>query len=166
MHEVENLFEGRNLELAIKACVGWSRVGNALAGTQCLELGECEIFREPSRYGRPVDHLCSTAGGELGMLGNVRGAAYLVLVTGDEHAVLCHDEIRLDVVGAILDRYKIRGKRVFRDITGRAAMAYNNHGTRRGGPIRLAAIARMHDYGCHDQPENSGTDTQYRHRTC
>ena len=53
--------------------------------------------------GEAVDHLGRLAVGELGMVGDVGGAADLGLVAGDEHAVLGGDEVGLDVVGADLD---------------------------------------------------------------
>ncbi len=61
------------------------------------------------------------------MFGNVRGAAYLVLVAGDENAVLRHHEVGLYIVSSILDGDEVRCKRVLGHITAGTAVADNNN---------------------------------------
>jgi hypothetical protein len=54
---------------------------------------------------------------------DVRGAADLRLVPGDQHTVLRGHEIGLDVVGAHPRRELVRRERVLRPVAGRAAVA-------------------------------------------
>ena len=100
----------------------------ALLGAQGLELGEREVLREPARDAAPVDRLRRLARRELGVVGDVGGATDLVLVPGDEDAVLRRDEVRLDVVGAEPDRGLVAGQRVLRPVPARAAVP--DHGRR------------------------------------
>ena len=74
--------------------------GEPLDGAQRLELGEREVLGEPAGHGDAVDRLGRPAVGELRAGRDVGRAADLVLVPGDEHAVLGRDEVGLDVVGA------------------------------------------------------------------
>jgi len=57
------------------------------------------------------------------MLRNVGGSPDLILVPRDEHAVPSHDQIGLDVVGALLDRQPIGLDRVFRPLAAGSAMS-------------------------------------------
>ena len=65
--------------------------------------------------------------GELGVVGDVGGAADLVLVARHHHAVLRHHQVRLDEVGTVGDRLAVRGQRVFRPQRRRAAVADHQH---------------------------------------
>ena len=56
------------------------------------------------------------------MLGDVGGAADLVLVASHEHAVLRRDEVRLDVVGALRDRELVGGQGVLGAVAGGTAV--------------------------------------------
>ena len=83
-----------------------------LHGAQGAQLGEREVLGEPARHRDAVDHLGRASVGELGVRGDVGRAADLVLVPGDEHAVLGRDEVGLDEVGARQDRLLVRRQRV------------------------------------------------------
>jgi hypothetical protein len=43
-------------------------------------------------------------------------------VARDEYAILRHDEIGLDVIGALLDRNEVRGERVLRNVAAGPAV--------------------------------------------
>lgn len=164
VYEGQDLLESWNLELPVEAGIPRPGVRNALARAQCFELGECEVFGEPSGHRAAIDDLRSAPGCELRMLGHVSGTADLVFVARDEHAVFGHDEIGLDVVGTVLDGNEIRRERVLRHITARAAMSYD-YGSR-----LMLGIAGLHCAARHEYPDDNGGETarntQYRHGTC
>ena len=84
-------------------------------------------------------------------VGDVRGRADLVFVARDEYPVLRHDEIGLDVIGALLDREEIRCQRVLRNIA--AGTAVTDHERRVRGVfagVRGFVVVRCH--GRHDKP--------------
>ena len=83
-----------------------------LARPQRLELGEGEVLGEPARDRPPSIDLRRAPVGELGVGGDVGRAGDLVLVSGDEHAVLVGDEVGLDVVGAHPRAELVGGERV------------------------------------------------------
>ena len=57
--------------------------------------------------------------------GHIGGAPDLVLVTRNEHTVAGHDQIRLDVIGALLDGQPIALEGMFRAFSARTAV--RNH---------------------------------------
>ena len=79
-----------------------------------------------------VDRLGRTAVGELGPVGDVGRRGDVVLVAGDEHAVLGRHEVGLDVVGAHARGQRVAGERVLGAVAGGAAVSDHDH---RGGTI-------------------------------
>src|ERR1700733_14435394 len=69
----------------------------------------------------------------LRMLGDIGGAPDLVLVPRDEHPVVGHYQIRLDIVGALFDRQPVRLDRVLRTLAAGAAMS-NDEDVGQGAP--------------------------------
>jgi hypothetical protein len=69
-----------------------------------------------------VDDPRGAARCELRVCRYVGGAADLVLVPRDQHPIAAHHQIRLEVVGAVLEGEKIRRQRVLGDVAARAAM--------------------------------------------
>jgi hypothetical protein len=118
--ERQHLVEGRDPEAAIEGRPAQLR--EPLAGAQRLELRDREILGEPAIDRVAVDQAPRAAGSELGTAGNVRRPGDLVLVAADEDAVLRGDEIRLDEVGALLDRQPVRLERVLGPVATRAAV--------------------------------------------
>ncbi len=72
---------------------------------------------------RPSITLVVRRSANSGVLGDVGGAADLVLVPGDQDAVLRGDEVGLDVVGAQPDREPVRREGVLGPVAGGAAVA-------------------------------------------
>ena len=66
---------------------------------------------------RPSIVLVRPTSGELRVRRDVGGAADLVLVAGDEHAVLGRDQVGLDIVGAELDGESVGGEGVLGAVT-------------------------------------------------
>ena len=110
--------------------------GSRSLARRVLQLGEREVLGEPAGDGSPVDGLGRPAVGELGVVGDVGRAADLVLVAGDEHAVLRRDEVGLDEVGALQDRR----------LVGRRACARGGSRWRRGAPTTVD-VARLRRRG-------------------
>ena len=71
--------------------------------------------------------------GKLRMSCNVGGAADFVLMPSDEHAIPSHDQIRLDVIGTLLDGQPIGLDGVFRTLAAGTAVS-NNKNIRQGTP--------------------------------
>src|ERR1700722_4441785 len=67
VYERQDLFESWNLELTVEADVPRPRLGNALARSQCFELGECEVLGEPAGDRSTVDDFRGVAGSKLRM---------------------------------------------------------------------------------------------------
>ena len=123
--EVDDLVQRGDLELAVVPRAAQLRQPFACA--QCLQLGQAEVLAEPAGDLRAIDQLAGLARGELGMTGHVGGAADLVLVARHQHAILRHHQVRLDEVGAVGDRLRIRSQRVLRAQRAGAAMADHQH---------------------------------------
>ena len=113
LRERDHLVEGRHLELSVP---GMRSERQPLARAQRLDFGEREVLGEPSGDRHPIDRLRPLAVRELHR--GVRGAADLVLMARDEHAVLRRDEIGFDVVGAHLGGEPIAGERVLGPMPG------------------------------------------------
>ncbi len=77
------------------------------------------------RHGLAVDDLGAMPRRKFGVLRHVGGAADLIFMPGNEHAVARHDQIGLDVVGPLLDRQAVGFEGVFRPLTAGAAMSYD-----------------------------------------
>ena len=73
------------------------------------------------------------------MLRHVGGAADFILMAGDEHTVSGHDQVGLDVVGALLDRQSIGLEGVLGPFAARAAMRNDKNVWTRGTLSRVAA---------------------------
>ena len=138
----EHLLERRHLVEAVVRGVARPHLRQPLLGAEGLELGQREVLGEPAGDLVAVDGLGRPAVEELGVVGDVGGAADLVLVAGDEHAVLGGDQVGLDVVGALLDGELVRRERVLGAVAGRAAVAEDERlvelGDRTGGERRPA----------------------------
>ncbi len=117
-----------------------------LAGTQTLDLRQREIFGKPARHGFAVDDLRTAPRRKAKMLRDIGGAADLILMTCDEHPVARHDQIRLDVVGTLLDRQPVRFQGVFRPFPARAAMG-NDDNFGHEGSEGFASASLSHTQG-------------------
>ena len=100
LHQVDDLGERGHAELAVELGAAGALLGDALAGVEGLDLGQREVLGPPVGRGLAVQHLGDAAVGELGVVGDVGGAAQQRLVAGDQHAVLGDHEVGLDDVGA------------------------------------------------------------------
>ncbi len=96
--EGEDLLERRYLLAAVVEGVVRTHLRQPLLGAQGLEFGEREVLGEPARDVDAVELLRRAPRGELRVVRDVRRARDLGFVTVDEHAVLRHDEVGLDVV--------------------------------------------------------------------
>ena len=67
-----------------------------------------------------------------GNLVDIRRTAHLVFVPSDQHGVARDHKVRLDVVGAHVDRERVGGEGVFRAVTARPAVR-DDERTRLGG---------------------------------
>ena len=138
--EVDDLLEGRDLEEPVQRGVGGPDLGQALLRPEGLELGEGEVEREPGvREDDVVDRHGPAPARELGMIGDVGRAADVGLMAGDELAVPCEHEVGLDVVGAHLDRQRVRADRVLGPVRRRATVADDQ---RQSAPLATAAMPR------------------------
>jgi DNA-binding FadR family transcriptional regulator len=132
--QLDDLLEGGHLVPPVVERVARPQLGDALRRSQRLDLGQREVLGEPAGQLAAVDRLRRAPVGELGTAGDVRRARDLVLVAGDEHAVLGRDSVLLDVVGAHPGGQRVAGQRVLRAVAGRAAMR-DHHGRHGGGTI-------------------------------
>ena len=119
----QDLGERRDLEATVVAGVAGTHLRQALLGAQGLELAQGEVLGEPAGHLHAVDRLGRATRGELGVVGDVGGAADLVLVPGHEHAVLGGDQVGLHVVGAEPDGQLVRGQRVLGAVARGTAVA-------------------------------------------
>ena len=149
--QVEHLVQRGHLEPPVVAGVLRPDSRHPLLGAQGLELGEGEVLGEPAGDGDAVDGLGGAARGELGVVGDVGRRADLVLVPGDQHAVLGGDQVRLDVVGAHPDRQVVGGQGVLRAVARRTPVADDQRllllraGGRSGGSRRRGAGGERRD---------------------
>ena len=120
--EVDDLLERRHLEAAVVDRVALADLRDPLLRAQRLELGEREVLGEPAGDRRAVDRLRRAAGGELGMRGDVGRRGDVVLVAGDEDAVLGRHQVGLDVVGAHPRGQLVAGERVLGPVAGGPAV--------------------------------------------
>ena len=130
--EVDHLLERGHLEAAVVDRVALADLRDPLLRAQRLELGEREVLGEPAGGRRAVDLLGRAAGGELGPVGDVGRRGDVVLVAGDEHAVLGRHQVGLDVVGAHPRGERVARERVLGPVAGGAPVTDHDH---RGGTI-------------------------------
>ena len=122
-HQLQYLLEGRYRIEVIEAAVGGTERGQALAGAQRAQFRQREILGEPAGHLLPVDRPGGPAGGEFRMVRDVGRAAYLIFMPGDEDAIPRQHQVRLDIVGALIDRALIGGERMFGPLAAGAAMS-------------------------------------------
>jgi len=132
--EREDLVEGRHLVEAVVGRTLRPQLGEALDRTERLELGQREVLGEPAGDRPAVDLLGGATSGELGARGDVGGAADLGLVAVHQHAVLGHDQVGLDEVGALAGSELVGGDGVLGPVAGRAAVGEDG-GTSAGHPL-------------------------------
>jgi hypothetical protein len=132
--QLQNFIESGDHAMSVKGAILWPQFRQAFPRAQGLDLREGEIFREPTRHGFAVDDLSAAPRRELRMLRNVGGAPDLVLVPRNEHAVASHDQIGLDVIGALLNRQPIGLDRVFRPLAAGSAVS-NDKDIRQENPF-------------------------------
>src|SRR5450755_186869 len=125
--QLQDLLECRHLELIVVGDVGRTDLRQALARAQALDLREREVLGKPAVHLLPIDELGAAPGRELRQVGNIRCAANLRFMARNEHAVLGHDEIRLDEVGAFFYCKAVGFKGMFRPLAARAAMSNDNY---------------------------------------
>ena len=126
------------------ACCPGRTSGSRSLARSVLSSLEREVLGEPAGHLAAVDHLRGPAVRELRVVGHVGGAADLVLVPGDQDAVLGRDQVGLDVVGALPDR-----ERGTTRACARAGSRRRRGGRSRGAPVvwwcrrgRLVAAGR------------------------
>ena len=112
-HEIGDFLHRHDLECAVIGLAFGPHGAQTLFRAQRLEFREGEILREPTFLSLAVDRFDRLARGKIGPRGNVAGLRDIILVPGDQHAVLRSDQVRLDIVGPVLDRLGIGGKRMF-----------------------------------------------------
>ena len=115
--------------------------GKPLDRPERLQLGEREVLGEPAGQDDAVDDLGRPALANSGRVGDVGGAGDLVLVPGDQNAVLGRDQVGLDVVGAHADRELVRGQGVLGPVAGGAAMR-DDQGLAAVGPVSATRFGR------------------------
>ena len=150
LRERDHFRECRNL---VETVVLLIAIGKRLDGAQRVDLGEREVAGEPVGDRHAVEHLGRLVSGELGMRGDVGGAAEHRLVTRDQHAVFRRPQFRLGVVGAEVDGEVVPRQSVVGAIAGRTAMDDDgrlgrNEGRRRGKAGQRSPQADVADTGC------------------
>jgi hypothetical protein len=132
-----DFIEGRHGKASVESGIPWSQCRQALACMQRLDFREREILGKPTRHRLAVDDLSAPPVRELRVFSDIGRAADFVLVARKQHAVSAHDEVRLDVVRALLDRETIRLQSVFGTLAAGASMGYDGH-TIQLAPIRMS----------------------------
>ena len=105
--------------------------------------------------GFAINRLAGASRRKLRSAGNIGRLAQIALVTRYQHAVPGADQIRLDVVGAVEDRFRIRGQRVFGAQGASPSMA-EHFGA--GPPRRWRVRQGQRRHGAKDQPGASALD--------
>ena len=111
--EVEDLLEGRDLELAVEL-LGPLCVGRNTA--QRLDFCQGEVLNEPAGLRFAVDFHRLLARGKFGMARDVGADCQVGVVPRDQHAVLGDEKVHFDDVGTQLDGARIGFHRLFREI--------------------------------------------------
>ena len=102
--QLQDFIEGRHGELSIEGAVLRPQFRQTFPRAQSLEFSQSEIFGKPAAQSFTVDGLCALPCCKFGMLRHIGGAADLILVPGNQHAVARHHQVGLDEIGAFLDR--------------------------------------------------------------
>jgi hypothetical protein len=97
--EIDHLLERRDLVSAVVDGVLLTHVGQPLLGPQGLQLREGEVFGEPTGDRCAVDDFGGLSIGELRSRRHVGRRGHVVLMSRDEHVVLCRDQVWLDDPG-------------------------------------------------------------------
>ena len=146
LRERDDLVERRNLKLAVVR-VRPRRRSRSRARSVLIS-ASVKSSAEPAGQRLAIDRLRPLAIGKA--IGDVGRAADLVLVPRDEDAVFGRDEIRLDEVGAHLDRQPVGLQRVLGPMAAGAAVRDDErprrhgrrHGRRRGSHHQTRAPTR------------------------
>ena len=120
--QLQHFFEGRHFEPAIILHIRSPQFGKPFPGAQCFQLGEGKIFGEPAGIFLPVNDLAGPARRKFRPVRHIRGLANLVLVPGDQHAVLGQHKIGFDVIRTLFDSQLIGGQRMFRTLAAGTAV--------------------------------------------
>jgi len=121
--QVDHLLERGNLVASVVTRVARAVQRDALLGAQRLELRQREVLGPPALDRQAaVDRLAALAVGELRMVGHIGRPRDLVLVTGDQHAVLGRDQVRLHVVGPHASAQLVGRQRVLGAVARGAAV--------------------------------------------
>jgi hypothetical protein len=155
LHEVDDLLEGGNLELPVELL---RAIPEVLDGAELLDLGQREVGREPAFVGDPVDHHGALAGGELRMVLHVGGEDEVRLMPRDQVAILGHDEVGLDVVGAELDGERVPLQGVGGEISMGASMADDQR-------FALTQTERVGGLGAEDRSRRQQADDAQNQRS-
>ena len=126
LHQLHDFAECRHFEASIEGTVCRTQFRQPFAGTQGLDFGEREVLGKPAAHRFAVDHLGPAAPRKFWVLRNIGGAADLIFVPRDQHAVPGHDQIRFDVIGTLIDRESITLEGMFRPLAAGAAMRNHN----------------------------------------
>ena len=147
--EPEQLLERGHLEPPVEG--GAAQLGQPLARAQRLELGEREVLGEPAADRSTVDRLRRPASRELRVARDVGRPGDLVLVAADEDAVLRGHQVRLDEVGALLDRDAVGLERVLGPLAARAAVGDHDRtfAASRHAHAGQQQAGRSHGRSCH-----------------
>ena len=164
--QLHDFIEGRHLESAVEGAVRRPQCRQPLARAQGLDLGEREILGEPTRHRFAVDDLGAAPRRELRMLRHIGRAADLVFVPRDEHAVAGHDQIGLDVVGALLDGELVASRVCSGTLAARAAVGDDDYVVGRlSGTEHLAAAFAPSLAYAHSRGSRGGASDTRRART-
>jgi len=151
-HQLQDLIQRGDLELAIKPRVGRAQLRDALARPQTLELGEREVLGEPARDAHAIDFAGAAPEGKLRVRGDIGGAADLILVARHQHAITGAHQVRLDEVRALLDGEEIGGQSVLGDVAAGTAVT-DDEGCARVAAGRGVGAAT---HGCLNHVRSSG----------
>jgi hypothetical protein len=123
----DDLVERRHLEAPVIDRVPLPQQRHPLGRAQRLQLGQGEVLGEPAGQAVSVDLLAGVPVGELGMLGDVGGAADLRLVPGHEHPVRRRHQVGFEEVGAHPGGQLVAGQGVLGPQPAGAAMGDEQH---------------------------------------
>ena len=126
-HQLYDLFKSRHLIQPVKPRIGGAQGGDALLRAQRAQFGQREIFREPSGDLLPINGLVAASVFEFLAAGDIGGPGQLVLVARNQHQILGRDQIRLDIIRALIDRAFIGRQRVFGSLGARTAVGDDQH---------------------------------------
>ena len=155
MDQSENFFEAGNREDAVEAPVVRTQLRDRLLRAQRLQFRQGEVLGEPAFGAYAVDRLCGPAAGKLGMIGHVRRAGDLVVMTCDEYAVLRHHQIRFDEIRAHFYGERVGGERVLGRIAAGAPVGDNDRLTGFNGAHATEECARLREKAMTDRDRHT-----------